>query len=186
MSGIFKLGSDAFDPMKILKGNVIPADACLATPFVMQENASLDAWASNPTCLQVLTNFGARYKKVASCEETGKVAQPFQAKSGREPTEKFFESVVAPVANYIVDISEYAQNWMAASWMFGQMPKRAFAGHAPNCAAMLRMLSYGEMEVYTFSTLDFLKALAGKGMRVPTNSSELEQAMGSKTPSLVS
>ena len=144
---------------------------------MLEESSHQKAWADNSVCLQVLTNFGARYKKVPTCETSGKVTQPFQARAGNEPTEKFFADVVAPVKGSIVDISEFAVNWMSTSWMFGVLPKRTFAGLPPNSAACFRALVYGEIEVYTFSTVDFLTKLKQKNMAVATTVTELEQAL---------
>ena len=164
--------------MKILKANSIPSDCSLDTAFVLEESSHQKAWAENSVCLQVLTNFGARYKKVPACETSGKVTQPFQARAGNEPAEKFFSDLVAPVRGSIVDISEFAANWMTTSWMFGVLPKRTFAGLPPNSAGCFRALVYGELDVYTFSTVDFLSKLKQKQMVLPTTVAELEQARG--------
>ena len=163
--------------MKVIKGNSIPADADLDEPIVLQESSHEQAWASNAVCLQVMTNFGARYKKIPTYESTGKVTQPLQARAGNGPTEKFFADVMSPVKGHIVDIKEIAQNWMTTSWMFGLMPKRIFAGLPPNCAAMLRVLAYGEIEVYSFSTESFFKHLKAKSIAVPSTIAEYEQAL---------
>ncbi|CAE7864568.1 Tnr, partial [Symbiodinium necroappetens] len=174
---IFRLEQGKLTTMKVVKGNAIPSDADLSTSFVLQECSHVKTWSDNAVCLQVLTNFGARYKKANGYEQAGKVTQPFQQRGGNEATEKFFGDVLAPVKASIVDISEFAQNWMTTSWMFGLQPKRIMAGLPPNCAACLRVLVYGEIEIYTFSTLSFLAALKEKGITVPSSTAELEQAV---------
>ena len=136
---------------------------------------------SNPTVLQVLKNFGSRYKKVPAMAECGKVTQPYQPKGGLEPTKKFFQDLTANLREQTVDISEFAPAWNQTSWMFGLEPKRNLMGFMPNCAACFRCLAYGEMEVYCIPTLALLskmKEVQGPGGQIPVKATELEEAPG--------
>ena len=106
----------------------------------------------------------------------GKVSQPLGAKAGKEATEKFFSDVMSPIKCKIVDLSEIAQNWMTTSWMLGLQPKRSLINRAPNSAAFLRVLVFREVDIFAFSTADFLAACKEKCSEVPSTTSEMEEA----------
>ena len=182
MPGVFKLPSESLESMKILtQVNALPADTNLSEPFVIQKSSLVEQWCSNPTVLQVLKNFGSRYKKVPAMAECGKVTQPYQPKGGLEPTEKFFQDLTANLREQTVDISEFAPAWNQTSWMFGLEPKRNLMGFMPNCAACFRCLAYGEMEVYCIPTLALLskmKEVQRPGGQIPVKATELEEAPG--------
>ena len=90
MPGIFKLKDEELKKVRVVKGNMLPSDFDATKPFVLGESCHVSAWANNPTCLQILTNFGSRYKKTPTIEECGKVNQPLQPKAGNEQTETLF------------------------------------------------------------------------------------------------
>eukprot|EP00913_Durusdinium_trenchii_P011745 g11031.t1 len=159
---IFKLTGDSVSPVLVKETNNVQDSMDLSEPFVLSKSSLYAAWTNNATLLQVMTNFGARYKKSPSLDSTGKVAQPFATKQGKEPTEKFFGDAMMLVRKSIVDISEHTPNWMSTSWMFGLAPKRVFIGFAPNCAAMLRCLMYGEVEVFCLPVAKFVQAVKDK------------------------
>ncbi|OLP85976.1 Tenascin-R [Symbiodinium microadriaticum] len=177
MPGIFKMQVDDLAKVKTCKQDALTSDMDVTQPLVLEKGKHVGTWANTATCLQVLTNFGGRYKKVPNIEELGKVNQPFQAKAGKEPTELFFNELLKSVKPYLVDLSEVASAWTTTSWMFGLLPKRIFIQATPNCAAMLRTLQYGEVEIYLFPILHFVSALKTAGMTVPSSFSELEKAV---------
>ena len=178
MPGILKLESTDLQPMKVVTGNALPADLDLSIPMVLKESNLQQSWSSHAVVLQVMKNFGSRYKKSDSFMTTGKVNQPFVAKAGKEQTEKFMGDCVWHLqeAKKILDVSEFAANWMTTSWMFGMSPKMSFIGFAPNCAACLRCLSYGEMDVTTVRVDILLQKLKEIGSKVPSKATELEEA----------
>ncbi|CAE7334150.1 unnamed protein product [Symbiodinium pilosum] len=177
MAAVFKLGTDGVQAMKILESNSISSDADLSLPFVLRKSSHLQAWTSQPILLQTMTNFGARYKKTAGFDVTGKVTMPYVARAGKEVTEKFFADVVSPVQEKIVDISEFAPGWMGTSWMYGLSPKTSFAGLSPNSAAFLKVLLYGELDMYCLGVADVLDAFKSAKLSIPKTSAELEQAL---------
>ena len=177
MPGIFKLKLEELTSMKAVKSNTLPADMDVSTPLILKECAHVSTWVNNPTSLQILTNFGSRYKKVPTIEETGKVNQPMVAKAGNEQAEALFGEILNPVSKLLIDMSAIAQNWASTSWMFGMLPRRVLVGMNPNMAACLRLLSYGEVEVYSFSVSEFAAALKKNGLQVPASLTELEQAI---------
>ena len=182
MAAVFKLGTDGVQAMKILESNSISSDADLSLPFVLRKSSHLQAWTSQPILLQTMTNFGARYKKTAGFGVTGKVTMPYVARAGKEVTEKFFADVVSPAQEKIVDISEFAPGWMGTSWMYGLSPKTSFAGLSPNSAAFLKVLLYGELDMYCLGVADVLDAFKSAKLSIPKTSAELEQALSCSRP----
>ncbi|CAE7038483.1 Tnr [Symbiodinium sp. CCMP2456] len=177
LPSIFKLQKEKVEEIKIIKANCMPSDIDLSKPAVIEESSHVAAWNNHAVCLQVMTNFGSRYKKVPLAEEQGKVNQPFQAKAGKEATEVMFAELVKPINKSIIDLSEVAQSWNNTSWMFGLLPKRVFLGCMPNQAACLRIMVYGELETYMFGISSFLAALKTMGLAVPSTAAELEKAL---------
>ena len=178
MPGVIKLPQEHVTAVRVFTCGAIPGDADLSEPFIIsKENTLLQAWSSSPVVLQVLKNFGSRYKKVPSLQETGKVTQPYVVKGGKEQTEKLFTDLTANLKEkkLIVDVSECAANWMSTSWMFGLEPKRTFVAATPNSAAYFRCLAYGEVEMFCIPALAFCNVLKDNAMPVPTKMSELEE-----------
>ena len=182
LAAVFKLGTDGVQAVKILECNSIPNDTDLSLPFVIRKSTHLQAWTSQAILLQTMTNFGARYKKTAGFDTSGKVTTPYVARAGKEVTEKFFADVIAPVQGNIVDISEFAPGWMATSWMYGLSAKTSFAGLSPNSAAFLRVLLYGELDMYCLSVAATMDAFKSAKLSIPKTTAEFEQAISFPRP----
>ena len=121
---IFKLQGEHVVSMKVLKANSISSDADLSVPLILESCSHVQEWSSNAALLQVMTNFGARYKKTPNFDTLGKITQPFAPKAGKEPTEKLFMSIMNPVKGKIVDLSAFAASWMSANWVTGFLDVR--------------------------------------------------------------
>ena len=173
---IFKLQGEDVVSMKVEKADSISSGTDLSLPLILESCSHVQEWSGNAALLQVMTNFGARYKKTPNFDTLGKITQPLAPKAGKEATEKLFMSIMNPVNGKIVDLSAFAASWMAASWIFGCAPKRCFASFAPNCAACLRVLMYGEIEVFALPATGILQALKDAGLHSPTTMTELEEA----------
>ena len=167
-------------PSRPLDGNTIPSDHDIGLPCVLKKSSHVTTWAGSAVVLQTLTNFGARYKKSPGFDDLHKLSTPFVAKAGKEPTEKLFADIMLNVKGKIVDVEAVAPQWMSTSWMMGLAPKTSFIGLCPNSAAFLRVLSYGDVEVYCMSMVDFMKGVTAAGTAAPKSTSELEEASRSK------
>ena len=176
LPAVFKLGQEATKAMMVVEGNAISNDRDLSEPFVLKKSSHIHSWAGNAIVLQTMTNFGARHKKAPDFESTGKLSQPFVTKAGREVSEKCFTDIVSPVKAKIVDLEKVAPGWSTTSWMFALAPKRSFITFSPNSAAFLRVLMYGDVEVYTLSVQSFMEGLQTASVAEPKTTSELEEA----------
>ena len=177
LAALFKLKQEDLTPMKVLEGDTIPGGQNLSMPFVIKKCSHIQTWSGNPVVLQTMTNFGARHKKFPLFETQGKLASPFIAKAGREPSEKCFMDIAAPVKTKIIDMEPIAPGWSSTSWMFALAPKRTFVSLSPNSAAFLRVLMYGDVEIYTLSVQSFLDGLKNASVAVPNTTTELEEAL---------
>ncbi|CAE7630094.1 unnamed protein product [Symbiodinium necroappetens] len=175
MPAIFKLAEGDVQAIKALDGNTIPSDHDIGLPCVLKKSSHVTTWAGSAVVLQTLTNFGARYKKSPGFDDLHKLSTPFVAKAGKEPTEKLFADIMLNVKGKIVDAEAVAPQWMSTSWMMGLAPKTSFIGLCPNSAAFLRVLSYGDVEVYCMSMVDFMKGVTAAGTAAPKSTSELEE-----------
>ena len=180
LPGVFKLSESDVEAIKELDMNSIPADHDLGVPCILKKSSSVATWAGSTVVLQTLTNFGARYKKKPGFEHLNKITSPFIAKAGKEPTEKMFMEIMQNVKDKIVNVEPVAPQWMGTSWLMGLGPKTSFIGLCPNSAAFLRVLSYGDMEVFCMSIVDFMKGLGAAGTQIPKSTSEVEEARRSK------
>ena len=168
---VHQLGKGEISPARLTLDTsghgVVPGDWDMAKPLVIQVSAAFGAFSSNANVVQVMTNYGSRYKKANGFDEEQKTSQVLMAKQGKEEAERFYSEVIKAKKDFIIDISACSRTWMTTSWLFGHAPSQCGAGLSANSAALLRVLMFGSMEVYTAPVADLVAALKSIGKPTP-------------------
>ena len=160
---ISNVSSDVFSaPVTLTENNSLTLEL-MAKPVLLAEVPAFKTWAAKEETHNCMTNYAGQFKKMTDYKETQRTQGPVKDKACAAIALKAFESF-APTSEQQVDITTVSGGGSFAKqlWMWGWSESMSRASFAPQCAALLRTLHGGHIEVYMTSTSEFVRWLHGK------------------------
>ncbi len=87
VADIFKIAADSFNTLDPIEADSFTGS--VDTVQIISKSKLVQSFFAQPAVAQVVTNYGARYKKAEGFADEGKIQQTLKVKQGKEQTDKF-------------------------------------------------------------------------------------------------
>ena len=176
---IFQIDATKFAEVAIRENIDQNMDAeAMDAPWVLRGSAApaVSTWKSSSKIALKLSEFAANYKKSSTFKLDGRAQAPLAPKNGREETEALLSRMIKEDCKLDISSVPGGTDFMATVWHWGADAKLSGAYLAPNCAAMLKLVAMGEIQVVLFELKNVIDVLGSE-----TNCDGLTEALLSLT-----